>query len=223
MITKFLSNIKGIAKRRTIASGRLFSSNKKDYGKDLKTIEKIEIDGKEYEIKEEPERFGQSYKDYVKELEEKKQIIERSAFEAQNIDPTEPFKVQERNFDRQRELDIAQFRLQKPEDFYDHNIEGRPQGVFDFPAPDLIEKKGIMVVDEFDEDGFTVGKVRFEGAIIVFNKQIFMWDVHRPEDVRSHNFEIVNLVKPRPGKPIFQFLNTNRLHFDRNWRRRDHH
>lgn len=221
MITRVLTNFKGIARTQRFSVKRLFSSGKKDYGKDLQTVDKIEIDGKEYEIKEEPERFGQSYQDYVQELEEKKQIIEKSAFESQNIDPTEPYQVQPRALNRETELKIAQFRLQKPEEFYDHNIQGRPKGVFDFPAPDLIEKKGVIIVDEFDEDGFMVGKVRFEGSIIVFNRQVFMWDVQKPEDVRSHNFEIINLIKPRPGKLTPHALIQKRLHTDRNrWRRR---
>lgn len=128
-------------------------------------------------------------------------MIEEAALQSQNIDQKEPFKVQPRGkMDRPTELDIAQFKLQRPNQFYDNQVEKRPKGIFDFAAPELIEKKGGIMVESFNEEGFTIGKVDFTGSLVLFRKQIFIWDVHQAEDIRPHNFEIVHLIKPRPSK-----------------------
>lgn len=197
MLRKFL---KYHIKRSNPLKQLRYFTEKKGNNKEIEKLDTYEIDGKEYKIKEEPKRFGKSYEEHVKELEEKKLLIEKSALESQNIDPTIPFQVQPRKkLDRDPKLDIAQFQIQRPEDFYDHNLSKRPPGVFDFAAPKLIEKNGALMIDGVTEDGFQVGGAMFENPVIIFRKQIFFWDVHAPEDIRSHNFEIINLIKPRPG------------------------
>lgn len=198
MIRRFLQT----ASKKRLQILRRFSTNQPDPSKgELKPGDKITIKGKEYEIQEEPERFGKPYGEYVKDYEEKKKMIEIATMKAQDIDPTEPFKVQPRKLlDRNKELDIAQFKLQKPDEYYDNQVKSRPKGVFDFAAPELIEKKGSIMIEGFTDEGFTIGKVDFIGSLVIFRKQIFIWDVHTAEDVRPHNFEIINLIKPRPSK-----------------------
>jgi hypothetical protein len=109
----------------------------------------------------------------------------------------------ERDFHRKMNLDIAQFKLSKPQDYYSSNIGEREYGVFDFSDSTLIEKPGRLLVEGILDNGFRISGIDFEGPLIIFPQQLFFWDVYDVEDIRSHNFEILNYIKPRPGK----FLN----------------
>lgn len=153
---------------------------------------------------EEPKRMGISYKEYAQQqldLEEKKKAIEVTSIKDQIKDETNPYEVtsSEREFHRKMQLDIAQFKLTKPSDYYSSNIGEREYGVFDFSDTSLIQKPGKLIIDGILEDGFTVSKIQFQGPIIVFPTQVFFWDVYEAEDIRSHNFELLKFIKPRPS------------------------
>jgi hypothetical protein len=155
---------------------------------------------------EEPARIGMSYEDYAKQkrsIDEKKKAIEIETLKGQIKDDEEPYKPSssEREFHRKMELDIAQFKLTRPEDYYSSNIGEREHGVFDFSDTALIEKPGGLIVEGILENGFKISGVEFEGPVILFPNQVFFWDVHSVEDIRAHNFELLNFIKPRPGKP----------------------
>lgn len=118
-------------------------------------------------------------------------------------DDSVPFKADssEREFHRKMNLDIAQFKLTKPEDYYSSNIGERPHGILDFSDTTLIEKPGRLLVEGILENGFKVAGIEFDGPLILFPTQLFFWDVHSAEDIRAHNFELLNFLKPRPGNP----------------------
>jgi hypothetical protein len=117
-------------------------------------------------------------------------------------DETTPFIADrsEKEFHRKMELDIAQFKLTKPEDYYSSNIGEREFGVLDFADSTLIEKPGRLLIEGITENGFKISGIDFEGPLIVFPQQVFFWDVYDVEDIRSHNFEIIHFIKPRPSK-----------------------
>lgn len=70
MIKRILKGL--ILTKPALSNLRNFSNLDPKKNNELKTVEKIIIDGKEYEIKEEPTRFGKPYEDYAKEFEQKK-------------------------------------------------------------------------------------------------------------------------------------------------------
>ena len=106
----------------------------------------------------------------------------------------------ERDFHRKMQLDIAQFKLTKPSDYYSSNIGERPYGVMDFSDTALIEKPGRLLIEGLLDNGFKVSGIDFEGSVIIFPSQIFFWDVQNAEEIRNHNFELLNFLKPRPGR-----------------------
>jgi hypothetical protein len=103
-------------------------------------------------------------------LDEKKKAIEVDAMKSQIKDDSVPYKADssEREFHRKMELDIAQFKLTKPEDYYSSNIGEREHGVLDFADTTLIEKPGRLLVEGIIENGFKISGIDFEGPIIVF-------------------------------------------------------
>lgn len=115
------------------------------------------------------------------------------------------------------QLDIAQFKLTKPSDYYSSNIGERPYGVMDFSDTALIEKPGRLLVDGILDNGFKISGIEFEGPVIIFPSQVFMWDVYHADDIRSHNFELINFLKPRPGRFQRSASNLTRLHRNWNW------
>lgn len=164
---------------------------------------------------EEPKRVGMSFEDYSKKkknLDEKMKAIELDHIKSQIKDDTTPYKAQtsERDFHRKMNLDIAQFKLSKPDDYYSSNIGEREYGVFDFSDSTLIEKPGRLLVEEILENGFKIAGINFEGPLIIFPQQLFFWDVYEVDDIRAHNFEILNFIKPRPGKihPLYLFISS---------------
>lgn len=132
-------------------------------------------------------------------------------------DDSVPYETtsKERDFHRKMQLDIAQFKLTKPSDYYSSNIGERPYGVMDFSDTALIEKPGRLLVEGILDNGFKVSGIDFEGPVIIFPSQVFMWDVYNAEDIRSHNFELINFLKPRPGNLFLSLLSFPRLHRDR--------
>jgi hypothetical protein len=182
------------------SKGKFFFSNKPVKSENKPTSE-------EPIPESEPKRFGKTYTEYAKEqqeLQKKKHEIEQNVIKSQIVDKTEHFTVQDRSqrptMDRETKLDIAQFKVSKPEEYYLTGTEKRPEGVFDFSDPTLTMKSGNLRIDGYDHNGFEIGNVHFSNPLVLFSQQIFYWDVYNPEDIRSHNFEIVNLIKPYPGK-----------------------
>jgi len=224
MITKFLTkNLKPNSKSAKFILPKFFSQNQ-PVKSDSSSSEK-----KKKYPEDEPKRFGKSYDDYIAQketLEDKKRAIEKSIFDSQNIDNTEHFRVQDRSkkpkMDRETELDIAQFKLTKPQEYYLNNLEKRPVGVFDFADAGLSQKSGVLRIDGFDDTGFEIGNIEFNTPLVLFSRQIFMWDVYDPADIRAHNFEIINLIKPLPGNfLIFKLL--FRICYYWSWKRSLYH
>jgi hypothetical protein len=122
---------------------------------------------------EEPKKVGISFEEYAKNkraTDEKKKAIEVTVLKDQIKDESVPFKADssERDFHRKMTLDIAQFKLNRPQDYYSSNLGERPHGILDFSDITLIEKPTRLIVEAILENGFKIGGVDFEGPIILF-------------------------------------------------------
>ena len=172
----------------------------------------------------EPERIGKPYNQWAQEQREKTQTdaqkpsqkliqrkereLEQEVLQSQIIDKQTPYQIDPEAQllrDRETKINIAQFNLAKPEEFYFQPGESREYGVFDFMDITLAEKPGFILIEGVYEEGFHAGGVDFKGSVIAFNKQIFTWDVANYDDIRPHTFDLIKYVKPRPSKQNFTF------------------
>jgi NADH dehydrogenase [ubiquinone] 1 alpha subcomplex assembly factor 3 len=63
---------------------------------------------------------------------------------------------------------------------------------------ELSLKPNNSQVFAMDANRFMVNDVWFQGSVCLFPNQIFLWDVANAKDIRSHSFELVQFIKPRP-------------------------
>lgn len=130
----------------------------------------------------------------------------REEFVKQRRDATEPFKVQTRNdrnkpllTDRPTSLNLKQFEVLSPTDVNPKDHLDRPTGVMDFIDQRMALKNGNIVVKGVFPDAFNISNIIVFGGVLLFNNQLFSWDVTNGADIRAHHFDIVEVIKPSPA------------------------
>lgn len=130
----------------------------------------------------------------------------REEFLKQRRDSAEPFKVQSRNdrnkpllTDRPTTLDLKQFEVLSPTDANPNEHLDRPKGVMDFIDQRMALKNGNLVVKGVFPDAFNVSNIIIFGGVLLFNNQLFNWDVTQGGDIRAHHFDILQVIKPSPA------------------------
>lgn len=130
----------------------------------------------------------------------------REEFVRQRRDPAEPFKVQSRNdrnkpllTDRPTTLNLKQFEVLSPTEANPNDHPDRPKGVMDFIDQRMALKNGNLVVKGVFPDAFNVSNIIIFGGVLLFNNQLFSWDVTQGNDIRTHHFDILQVIKPSPA------------------------
>ena len=130
----------------------------------------------------------------------------RQEFVKQRRDANEPFKVQARNdrnkpllTDRPTSLNLKQFEVLSPTDVNPKDHLDRPTGVMDFIDQRMALKNGNIVEKGVFPDAFNISNIIVFGGVLLFNNQLFSWDVTNGGDIRAHHFDIVEVIKPSPA------------------------
>jgi hypothetical protein len=75
---------------------------------------------------------------------------------------------------------------------------------------------------------FLVNDVWYQGSLILFPRQVFLWEIDHPDQIRPHSFDIVNFIKPKPCILYFifaiffilYFYYIFRILYSWNWKRK---
>ena len=60
-------------------------------------------------------------------------------------------------------------------------------------------KFSVLQVHGLANGFFSVNDVWYPGSIILFPRQVFLWDVQTAADIRAHSFDIIEFIKPTPS------------------------
>jgi NADH dehydrogenase [ubiquinone] 1 alpha subcomplex assembly factor 3 len=130
----------------------------------------------------------------------------REEFLKQRRDAQEPFKIQARNDrnkpllnDRPTKLNLKQFEVLSPADANPKDDLNRPKGVMEFIDQRTALKNGNIVVKGVFPDAFNISNIIIFGGVLLFNNQLFSWDVTQGNDIRAHHFDILEVIKPSPA------------------------
>lgn len=122
----------------------------------------------------------------------------------QTKDTSEPFKVQQKDrkllTDRPTKLNLKQFELLKASEMPDDSGLNRPKGVMDFMDHRFDNKDGILQVLGIYSNSLIVSGIQMRSGAIIFPRQLFTWEINKPEDIRDYHFNLLNIIKPKPGK-----------------------
>lgn len=103
-------------------------------------------------------------------------------------------------YDRDVQLKMDHYKILKQNEVYNEKELQRAKGVLDFTELTQLEKKALNV-EKLLENGFQLAGVQYPGAIIAFPNQVFLWDVYNCYDIRTHMFDILDVIKP-PAKYV---------------------
>eukprot|EP01016_Furgasonia_blochmanni_P055391 TRINITY_DN9256_c0_g1_i5.p2 TRINITY_DN9256_c0_g1~~TRINITY_DN9256_c0_g1_i5.p2 ORF type:complete len:274 (+),score=58.25 TRINITY_DN9256_c0_g1_i5:128-949(+) len=100
---------------------------------------------------------------------------------------------------RDTKLPLDDYKLKKSSDVYDTRKNKNPTAdIFNFSEPVLNQKDYIVQVYGLSNGYFSVDDCWYPGSLILFPKQIFLWDVTSAADIRAHSFDILDVIKPYP-------------------------
>ena len=51
-----------------------------------------------------------------------------------------------------------------------------------------------------DRTGFIISNLELKGGVVLFPRMFFSWDISDAADIRSHHFDIINIIKPMPSR-----------------------
>lgn len=112
---------------------------------------------------------------------------------------------------KNRGLPMDNYTIKKPHQFYDPKANPNPtENVFTFHEENLLQTGGLIQIYGLASGYFTANDVWYPGSILVFPKQIFLWDVQNAADIRSHSFDIIEFIKPTPNYVI---IGTGKDHY----------
>ena len=57
-----------------------------------------------------------------------------------------------------------------------------------------------------ENNRFLVNDVWYQGSLILFPRQVFLWEIDHPDQIRPHSFDIVNFIKPKPCTFFILFI-----------------
>mmetsp|Transcript_80699 Transcript_80699/g.94120 ORF Transcript_80699/g.94120 Transcript_80699/m.94120 type:complete len:249 (+) Transcript_80699:14-760(+) len=116
----------------------------------------------------------------------------------------ENIRKKQKEFNRETKLSpLEKYKIPEQKTYYNPKDNPNPtRDVFEFSEDVLLKKEYMIQVFGLGNGYFSVNGVWYPGSILVFPRQIFLWDVPTAVDIRPHSLDIIDYIKPQPNYVI---------------------